>query len=405
MKSKRPWLVVSTKLKRKISVKHATAIGRAMNAVCSSNPTEATRLIQQALRGPGLQEPHTLLPSSTRPFFETLDSGGFQEHRLKSPRRRQSLGETISALRSVKPLDINMRFLDRTLPESSNFVSRSFACASGQREFRLFIPSRPRPCGLIVMLHGCRQTAEDFSVGTAMNEIAEEHCLLVVYPQQLLSANMMSCWNWFRPQDQALLGGEPEIIAGLTRKVLAEFDIPEGNTYLAGLSAGGAMAAVLGSNYPTLYSAVGIHSGLAYKSAHDTKTAFAAMRGVNQGPAHGLVRKDLQPRLIVFHGSADQTVAPTNATQLWHDAVRSKGRGEVVELTLSVGGRTIDRRIFKTGDVGSVEEWIIHGAGHAWSGGNPKGSFTDPSGPNASAEMVRFFLAGSSTPVDGVKST
>ena len=164
---------------------------------------------------------------------------------------------------------------------------------------------------------------------------------------------------------------------------------------MAGLSAGGAMAAVLGATYPALYSAVGIHSGLAYKSAHDVNSAFAAMRGQNQPRSSTAARLGFRPRLIVFHGTGDQTVVPANAARLWEDAVRSKGPGEILELTVTAGGRTVDRRIFSSSaGVASVEEWIIHGSGHAWSGGDPRGSYTDAEGPDASAEMVRFFLDG-----------
>jgi poly(3-hydroxybutyrate) depolymerase len=158
------------------------------------------------------------------------------------------------------------------------------------------------------------------------------------------------------------------------------------------------MAAVLGATYPALYSAVGVHSGLAYRSAHDANSAFAAMRGENQHCAARRAGYEFEPRLIIFHGSGDQTVVPQNASVLWEEAVRSKGPGYVSRLTVSSGGRTVDRRIFApAGDVEAVEEWIIHGSGHAWSGGNPQGSYADACGPNASAEMVRFFLGGRST--------
>jgi poly(hydroxyalkanoate) depolymerase family esterase len=242
------------------------------------------------------------------------------------------------------------------------------------------------------MMHGCQQTAEDFAVGTNMNAIAEDCNLLVAYPHQPSSENPMSCWNWFRPQDQARLGGEAEIIARLTQSVIAEFALPQGRTYVAGLSAGGAMAAVLGSTYPELYSAVGIHSGLAYRSAHDVNSAFAAMRGQARSRA---APQAFKPRLIVFHGSSDQTVALENASRLWDEAVQSKGSGDIVQATVSIGGRAVNRRTFtEAGIGGSIEEWIIHGSGHAWSGGNPIASYTDAGGPNASKEMVRFFLGG-----------
>lgn len=375
-------------------MKYPTAIGRALDAVRSSNPFEATRLIQVALRGcegPGGQT--SQLPFSTPQPPSVLDSAGFRPDEI---RRQAGLGATVPALRSFKlPLDVDVHRAKITLPESLNFKKRHFACANGQRDFRLFVPACNRPRGLIVMLHGCRQTAEDFAVGTNMNVIAEENELLVAYPYQPSSANSMSCWNWFRPQDQERLRGEPALIAHLTRELCVEFEVPRENVFAAGLSAGGAMAAVLGSAYPDMYAAIGIHSGLPYKSAHDVNSAFAAMRGENRnhfGPSLG---EEFRPRLIVFHGNSDATVDVANAALLWRSAVRSRGPGDVIELTVSAGGREVDRRIFSTSDdAASVEEWIIHGSGHAWSGGNPRGSYTAGDGPNASAEMVRFFMAG-----------
>lgn len=376
-------------------MKHATAIGRALDAVRSSNPLEATRLIQEALRGSGRPEAHASEPPLLTFHTAETKRRNSEELRPSKSERLAGLGKTIAALHAFRsPVDIEAH-RRVSLPESPNFTKRHFVCASGQRDFRLFVPACIKPRGLIVMLHGCRQTAEDFAAGTNMNAIAEAHDLLVAYPCQTSAANTMSCWNWFRPQDQARLGGEAAIIAGLTQEVCAEFDVPPENIFVAGLSAGGAMAAVLGSTYPDLYSAVGIHSGLPYKSAHDVNSAFAAMRGQNRNRPDASGGDGFRPRLIVFHGSADQTVDAANATLLWNDAVRSKGQGEVLELTVSAGGRTADRRIFSasTND-SSVEQWIIHGSGHAWSGGNPSGSYTDGDGPDASAEMIRFFLAG-----------
>lgn len=384
-------------------MKHAPAMGRVMAAVRSSDPLEATRLIQEALLAvrPDNDAPPAGAAALSIPAF--LDNGPKME-RFGRLKRRRGLAETITTLRPLKPaLDNGIHRREISLPEDPNFTLRSFACAGGQRDFRLYVPSH-EPCGLLVMLHGCRQTADDFAVGTNMNAIARAHNLLVAYPHQPPSANSMSCWNWFRPQDQASLGGEAEIIAGLTRNLQAEFCIPQENIFVAGLSAGGAMAAVLGATYPELYSAVGIHSGLAYRSAHDVGSAFAAMRGQNQQWFLARPRADFRPRLIVFHGSDDQTVVPANAAFLWEEAVRSKGPGEVVELTIHGGGRAVDRRIFASrAGVGCVEEWIIHGAAHAWSGGDPRGSYTDAKGPDASAEMVRFFLSGHLAPLARAK--
>jgi poly(hydroxyalkanoate) depolymerase family esterase len=374
-----------------------------MDAVRSSNPMEATRLIQDALGASGRIA--TYAPSATLLIPKSPDNGP-REPRPGSSKRRASLAETIATLRAFKaPLNVNLDRPKITVPERPDFATRSFTCAQGQRHFRLYVPS-PKPCGLLVMLHGCQQTAEDFAVGTNMNAIAEVCNLLVAYPHQPSSANAMSCWNWFRPQDQERLGGEAEIIAGLTQTIRVEFGIPQEAIFVAGLSAGGAMAAILGTTYPTLYSAVGIHSGLAYKSAHDVNSAVAAMRGQKQPRPRAAARLEFRPRLIVFHGSGDRTVVPTNTNLLWEDAVRSKGPGEVLELTVTAGERAVDRRIFSSSaGVASVEEWIIHGSGHAWSGGNPAGSYADAKGPDASAEMVRFFLSGLPAPLAGAQSS
>jgi len=377
-------------------MKLATAIGRAMDAVRSSDPQAATRLIQQALRGSESTEiyiPPSPSPENQIPQARDRDPEETPFH--QDGRRRAGLAETIARLRAFKmPQGLKIPVPDHRWPDSSDFARRRFTCASGERDFRLFVPLSGKPRGLIVMLHGCRQTPEDFATGTRMNAVAQEHELLVAYPHQPSSANPMSCWNWFRPQDQARLGGEAGIIAGLTESLRAEFGIPAERVFVAGLSAGGAMAAILGSVYPDLYSAVGIHSGLAYKSAHDMESAFAAMRGQNGPRRKRSGEYGFRPRLIIFHGSGDQTVAPMNARQLWEDAVGPKGPGEILELRVSTGGRTVDRRIFAaSAERDAVEEWFIHGSGHAWSGGDPKGSFADAHGPNASAEMVRFFLA------------
>ena len=248
----------------------------------ASDPMAATRLIQEALRVS--VRPDTYTPPSHARSSRTSERSGREAIPVGAD---QSDGQA-SAKRSRHCAPSNCRWtttlIDRTsrCRKARTLQNAASPCASGQRDFRLFIPSA-KPRGLIVMLHGCRQTAEDFAVGTNMNAIAEEHDLLVAYPHQPSSANAMSCWNWFRPQDQARLGGEGRDHRGAHRKICApNSSIPQENIFLAGLSAGGAMAAVLGSTYPALYAAVGIHSGLAYKSAHDVNSAFAAMRGQNQ---------------------------------------------------------------------------------------------------------------------------
>lgn len=193
--------------------------------------------------------------------------------------------------------------------------------------------------------------------------------------------------------------GEPAIIAGLTRSIRDEFAIRHDRVFVAGLSAGGAMAAIMGETYPELYAGIGIHSGLAYGSANDVVSAFSAMRGQSSVEPRRRVSSDAAPRVIVFHGSADTTVHPTNADRI----VASQGNRDVAP------GRTSRSEQPSTGDTRgyskvvtaredgtrALECWIIDGAQHAWSGGSPIGTYTDPQGPDASAAMVDFFLNGS----------
>jgi len=240
------------------------------------------------------------------------------------------------------------------------------------------------------MLHGCTQGPDDFALGTGMNDVAEEHDLIVAYPAQSQADNASLCWNWFELKDQKRGSGEPAVIAGLTKDLIAEFAIDPRRVFVAGLSAGGAMAAIMGATYPDLFSVVGIHSGLVSGSAGDLMSALAAMRGDYSPVSNNASGKSV--RTIVFHGDADTTVHPSNAARIVTAAMppsasRHSLRGR------SAGGSDYIRTVVKDGaDIPVVEYWAVQGMGHAWSGGNPAGSYTDPRGPDASREMVRFFL-------------
>ena len=289
------------------------------------------------------------------------------------------------------------------LPEGAQFLDQRYSCAAGARRYRLYVPSTAGEGlqGLIVMLHGCTQSPEDFAAGTGMNALAEEHRLLIVYPAQTGGDNSMSCWNWFRPGDQMRDIGEPAIIAGLTESLRDQYAIPKDRVFVAGLSAGGAMAAIMGETYPELYGAIGVHSGLAYGSANDVMSAFTAMRGqegIEQAPSrNGGGGPEAAPRMIVFHGSADTTVHPSNAGRIIASHGGSSGTTSRTEHGPSGETRAYTRLVAERDDgTHGMECWMIEGAQHAWSGGNPSGSYTDPRGPNASAAMVRFFLHGAS---------
>jgi poly(hydroxyalkanoate) depolymerase family esterase len=290
------------------------------------------------------------------------------------------LDDLAARIRPRKPLEI---------PDGAQFLNRSYACAAGRRNYKLYVPHRQhagrRP--LVVMLHGGTQDADDFAAGTRMNALAEEHGFLVAYPIQCKSANPSLCWNWFKPQDQMRGAGEPSIIAGITNEIVSEYDIDPQRVFVAGLSAGGAMAAVMGATYPEVYAAVGVHSGLPYRSATDVTSAFSAMRGdfglQRQRKTRPTPDHALRVRTIVFHGDADQIVHPSNAAKVIEAQAKM---GDNVERAYT---RTVTRDKIGTA---VVEQWLIHGSGHAWSGGSADGTYADPHGPDASSEMLRFFL-------------
>ena len=282
-----------------------------------------------------------------------------------------------------------------TVYEGGQFVDGSYSNATGTRGYKLYIPSgyRGQAVPLVVMLHGCTQTPLDFATGTQMNGLAEEQTFLVAYPHQAQGANSSRCWNWFQVADQQRDAGEPSLIAGMTRQIMREYRVDAKRVYVAGMSAGGAMAVVMAATYPDLYAAVGVHSGLAYGAAHDLPSGFVAMTQGASQEARQLAR--VIP-LIVFHGDSDTTVAPVNADHLveqWLQASSNGARREArVKRGKGASGRAYSRFTYADADGRTiVEKWLVHQAGHAWSGGSAGGSFTDPKGPGASAEMMRFF--------------
>lgn len=278
------------------------------------------------------------------------------------------------------------------LPKGAQFLARTFTNPAGTRPYKLFVPSRytGQPVSLVVMLHGCTQSPDDFAAGTGMNDAAEEQVVLVVYPGQPQSAHPQKCWKWFSAADQQRGSGEPSLIAGITRQVMQDYAVDPERVYVAGLSAGGAAAAIMGETYPELYAAVGVHSGLACGAAHDLPSALAAMKG--GGPARRPSTRHRAVPTIVFHGDRDTTVSPRNADAVIAQSVPHASGGTQTTTGQPPGGHEFRRTVRRDAAGNTLtEQWTIQGGGHAWSGGSPTGSFTDPRGPDATREMLRFF--------------
>jgi poly(hydroxyalkanoate) depolymerase family esterase len=294
---------------------------------------------------------------------------------------------------------------ERAEDAAGRFFESSFTASAGTHAFKLFVPGgyEGDALPLVVMLHGCLQDPDDFAAGTRMNAIAQEQGFLVLYPAQTQRANGHRCWNWFSPQHQRRGSGEPALLAGMTRHILQTHSVDHDRVYVAGLSAGGAMAAILAREYPDLFAAVGVHSGVVPGAARNVASALAVMRAgpdaawpMSSFTADVAATRRGSAPLIVFHGDADTTVAIANA-----DAVLASAIADVPAVATSSEGmtatserafrRTVWRRAHDADAPSVAEHWVVHGAAHAWSGGDASGSFTDPAGPDASREMLRFF--------------
>ncbi len=276
---------------------------------------------------------------------------------------------------------------------SGRFLSAEFSNAAGSRAYRLYVPGgyQGQPMPLIVMLHGCTQSPEDFAAGTRMNEAAEASGFLVAYPAQAQAANSSKCWNWFNSGEQRRDQGEPSLIAGITLDIMQRYAVDPRRVYVAGLSAGGAAAAIMGAAYPDLYAAIGVHSGLACGAASDVMSAFSAMHQGHGGAA--LPLGGVPVPTIVFHGDQDRTVNLRNGDAVIAQMMPADAGAPQTATGQVPGGHAYSRiRYPDASGKARLEQWLIHGAGHAWAGGSQAGSFTDPKGPDATAEMVRFFL-------------
>lgn len=280
-----------------------------------------------------------------------------------------------------------------TVPRGAVFKKGTHESAFGTRSYRLYVPAVAKttvdPLPLLVMLHGCGQSPEDFARGTGMNALAEEFGFLVLYPAQARKEQLHRCWNWFKPTDQVRDAGEPAVIAGMTRHIIAEQNADPAKVYVAGLSAGAAAALIISTAYPDIFASAGVHSGLAVGAAHDAASAAIAMQVGDPGQRH-----NSQMPVIVFHGDTDTVVNPRNGRYVILRTLEPYASLDRTEKTGRVPhGRGYTRTAHRVGKGRSyAEHWVVHGAGHAWSGGNAAGNYTDPTGPDASREMVRFFL-------------
>jgi poly(hydroxyalkanoate) depolymerase family esterase len=359
---------------------------RATQLTRSGRVREATALIQRSLGGSPAST-GTAPAASARSAGRRPHSGSGVRASGDGPRRVEATVVHTERTADSGPARATSSSAAPTATVgSASTVVGTVTSAAGSRRYRLDVPPGA-PTGLIVMLHGCTQDAEDFSTGTRMHARAADLGMLVAYPEQSTDANPSRCWNWFRAEDQARGRGEPSIIAELVRTVVADHAVDRARVFVAGMSAGGAMALVLAAVYPDLFAAVGAHSGLPYRSAHDLPSALQAMkRGGSSSPVPSPVPT------IVFHGDADRTVHGRNAEQAVARATAHVSRPHVSEHARIDAGRASTRHVHRAPD-GRVlaEAWTVHGLGHAWSGGDPAGSHTEPVGPDASAEMVRFF--------------
>ncbi len=368
----------------------------------AARPVDAdaiTGTIHRALSSAGLDTQSGQVSGIGRTIEKALSAAGLNQRETGAPAAIEGMSVRLKPGASPVPA------------RGGEVVDRSFTNDAGTRTYQVYIPgSYSIDSGdevpMIVMLHGCTQSPDDFAVGTQMNALAEQYGFVVVYPAQAANANGSKCWNWFRAEDQRRDSGEPSLIAGITQEVASLYRIDRRRIFVAGLSAGAAMAVILGVTYPELYAAVGAHSGLPYAAAHDVSSAFSVMK--SGGAPAGLSSRFSRPRApvpgggpavptIVFHGDADSTVAARNGAAIVESTIAATDPLNLRTSThggVASGGRTYSRTVYADADDDAIiEHWVLHGAGHAWSGGSGSGSYTDPSGPDASAEMIRFFYA------------
>jgi poly(hydroxyalkanoate) depolymerase family esterase len=282
----------------------------------------------------------------------------------------------------------------------SSFEWATYTGPAGTRRYKVFVPTgydTRRPAPLLVLLHGCTQDPDDFARGTGFNALADSVGAIVAYPEQTAQLHPQKCWTWYEGANQRAGAGEAAIIAGITRELMGRYAVDAARVFVGGVSAGGIMAVNTAASHPELYAAVGVHSGTAYGAATDLPAALAAMRSGPANPdalvepARAILRaagRDWLP-MIVFHGAADAVVNAENGRRLAAQWAQAGGARDFLRSEEEIGGLTVVKDRFGP----ATELWIVQGLGHAWSGGSPEGTYTDARGPDASREMLRFFLS------------
>ncbi len=285
--------------------------------------------------------------------------------------------------------------MPRTAAGAGDWASGIAFGAAGARRYRLYKPpgaQRSSRLPLLVMLHGCGQDAASFARSTRLHRLAAREGFFILYPEQDRLANSHGCWNWFDTRSGRAYGEAAAIVAAIDQ-VCALYAADPARVALAGLSAGASMAALLATRHPGRFKAVAMHSGIAPGTAHSSATALGAMRGRREPVPRPVVAGAVLPPLLVLHGSADRTVAPSNgraAAQWWADAT---GARATPERTVQRGKRyPLTVTDFKLGSRTLVTLGEVAGLGHAWSGGAAGQPYSDASGPDAS-RMIWSFAA------------